>query len=95
MTDEMLRAVLEAGGAKADKDGWSALPDGRLVTLYAAHDGVGLTVAKVEAVKLTGRILSARSVKGEVFLLSFEDLFAAALDRGNESPSGRKAGFLG
>jgi phytoene dehydrogenase-like protein len=95
MTDEMLRAVLETGGAKADKDGWSALPDGRLMTLYAAHGGVGLTVAKVEAVKVTGRLASARTVKGEIFVLSFDDLFAAALDRGSESPAGRKAGFLG
>ena len=95
MTDEMFRAVLETAGAKTDKDGWSALPEGRLMTLYAAHDGVQLTVAKVEAMKTSARVVWARSNKGETNLVSLDDLFAAALDRGNEATAGRKAGFLG
>ncbi len=95
MTDEMFRAVLETGGAKNDKDGWSALPEGRLMTLYAAHNGVQLTIAKVEAVKTNHRTMWARSQKGEVFVVDLDDLFAAALDRGNEAAAGRKAGFLG
>lgn len=95
MTDEMFRAVLETAAAKTDKDGWSALPEGRLMTLYAGHDGVQLTVAKVEAVKASGRVLWARSNKGETYVVSLDDLFAAALDRGNDTAAGRKAGFLG
>jgi hypothetical protein len=94
MTDEMLRAVLETATAK-DKDGWSALPEGRLLTLYAAHAGVALTVAKVEAVKVSQRIVWARSAKGETSVLNLDDLFAAAVDRGNDPQAGRKAGFLG
>ncbi len=95
MTEEMLHAVLETAGAKADKDGWSALPEGRLMTLYAAHGGVPLTMAKVEAVKVSQRVVWARTSKGETYLVSVEDLFAAALDRGHEAQAGRKAGFLG
>jgi hypothetical protein len=96
MTDEMFRAVLETASAKADKDGWSALPEGRLLTLYAAHQGVPLTVAKVEAMKMSQRTVWARTPKGETFVVSLDDLFAAALDRGTDAATGgRKAGFLG
>jgi hypothetical protein len=95
MTDEMLHAVLETAGAKVDKNGWSTLPEGRLMTLYAAHAGVPLTISKVEAVKVSQRITWARSSKGETYVLGLEDLFAAALDRGHEQQLGRKAGFLG
>jgi len=96
MTDEMFRAVLETAGAKNDKDGWSALGEGRLMTLYASHNGVPLTVSKVEAVKTSQRVVWARSSKGETYVLSLDDMFAAALDRGTEgAAAGRKAGFLG
>ena len=96
MTDEMLHAVLETAGAKIDKDGWSALPEGRLLTLYAAHAGVPLTMAKIEAIKSNQRLAWARSSKGETYVLNLDDLFAAAMDRGHEPQGGgRKAGFLG
>jgi hypothetical protein len=95
MTDEMLHAVLETAGAKLDKEGWSTLPEGRLMTLYAAHGGVPLTISKVEAVKVSQRVAWARSSKGETYLIHVDDLFAAAMDRGHEPQAGRKAGFLG
>jgi hypothetical protein len=95
MTEELLHAVLETSGAKADKDGWSALPEGRMMTLHAAHAGVPLTMGKIDAIKVSQRIVWARSAKGDTYVLSLEDLFAAALDRGHEAQAGRKAGFLG
>ena len=95
MTEEMFRAVLETANVKSDKDGWATLPEGRLMTLYAAHNGVQLTVAKVEALRTAQGIVRARSSKGEVFLLNLDDLFAAALDGGADAAAGRKAGFLG
>lgn len=95
MTDEMFRAVLETASAKDDKDGWSALPEGRTMTLHAAHDGVQLAISKVEAVKVAQRVVWARSAKGETFVVSLDDLFAAAIDRSKEASAGRKAGFLG
>ena len=95
MSEEMLKAVLEAAQAKTDKDGWAILPDGRFLTLYAAHNGAPLTVAKVEAIRVVHGIVRARSAKGQMFLLAQTDVFAAALDGGAETPGGRKAGFLG
>jgi hypothetical protein len=97
MTEEILRAALEVAEATTDKDGWAELPDGRTMTLYAAHEGVALNVAKVEALKIAHGLLRARSVKGETFLLALKDVFAVALDGGIGGKSGqsRKAGFLG
>jgi hypothetical protein len=94
MTEEMLKAVLETAQAKIDKDGASALPEGRTMTLYAAHDGVSLTVSKVESVRVAQGIVRARNAKGETFVLAATDLFAAAIDAGSESATARKAGFL-
>ncbi len=95
MTDEMLHAVLETATAKVDKDGWSVLPDGRLMTLYASHGGVALTMGKIEAIKTSQRVLWARNAKGETYVTSLDALFAASVDRGNDPQTARKAGFLG
>jgi len=94
MTEEMLKTVLETAHAKTDKDGASILPEGRSMTLYAAHDGVALTVSKIEAVRISHGIVRARNLKGETFVLATDDLFAAAIDAGSEVLAGRKAGFL-
>ncbi|HVY48485.1 MAG TPA: hypothetical protein VHB21_21500 [Minicystis sp.] len=95
MSDELLRNVLEAVQGKPDKDGWVTFPEGRLLTLYAGHDGVPLTIQKVEAVRIAHNLVRARNVKGEHFLLALADVFAAALDAGTEAATARKAGFLG
>jgi hypothetical protein len=95
MTDEMLRGVLDAAQAKTDKDGWEALPEGRTITLYTAHDGVSLNVGKVESVRIGSGVLRARTTKGEVFFLALGEVFAAAIDGAGTASSGRKAGFLG
>ena len=92
MTQEHLSAILEVISAKAEKDGWSILPDGRGLTLYAAHDGVQLTVARVEAVGVKAGLLRARTNKGELYLLALEDLFAAAAEAA--PTQARKAGFV-
>jgi hypothetical protein len=94
MNQDMLKAVLATAETR-EENGWSTLPAGRTLSLYAAHDGVSLTVQKVEAVRATQGMVHARNNKGETFLLSLEDLFAAAFDAGAESKAARKAGFLG
>ena len=66
-------------------------PDGRTSTLYAAHQGVPLTVPRVEAVTSKGGLVRARTAKGELYLLSLEDLFAAAAE--GTATQTRKAGF--
>jgi hypothetical protein len=95
MTDEMLRGVLDAAQASTNTDGWEALPEGRTITLYAAQEGVSLTVAKVECVRTASGVLRARTTKGEVFFLPLAQIFAAAIDGGSTTAAGRKAGFLG
>ena len=95
MTEDMLRAVLDTAQAKSEKDGGSSLPEGRHLTFYCAHNGVPLTVSKVEHVRLTQGVVRARNGKGETFLLALEDLFSAAVDGGSEAAAARKAGFLG
>ena len=95
MTEDMFRVVLETANAKSDNDGWATLPEGRLMTIYAGHNGVQLTVAKIEALKSSSGILKARTSKGDVFVLHIDDIFATAVDAGSESAAARKAGFLG
>ena len=86
--------VREAAAAtKPDAEGWSRLPEGRTLSLYAAHDGVPLSVSRVEAVAVRGTLVRARTAKGETYLLSLDDLFAAATD--GAGPTARKAGFVG
>jgi hypothetical protein len=93
MTEEMLKAVLETAQAKTDKD-WTVVPEGRLVTLYASHDGVGLTVAKVERLRIAHGMVRAQNAKSETYFVALADLFAAAVE-GTDTPNARKAGFLG
>ena len=95
MTEDMFRVVLETANAKSDKDGWSTLPEGRLMTIYAAHNGVALTVAKVDGVRSVGGVLKVRTLKGDMFILHIDDIFATALDGGSDAAAARKAGFLG
>jgi hypothetical protein len=95
MAEEMLKAVLETAQAKTDGAGATALPEGRSMTLYAAHDGVSLSVGKIESVRLGHGIVRAKNAKGEIFVLAMDDLFAAMVEPGSDAPVGRKAGFLG
>lgn len=93
MTHDMLRTVLDTANAK-ETDGWQMPADGRQLSLYAAHDGVPLTVQKIEAVKLAHGVLHARNARGEVFMLALEDVFAVAFDAGAALKATRTAGFL-
>lgn len=92
MTKEQLAAVLEVAAAKLDGDGWSKLPEGRTMTLYAAHDGVQLVIPRVEAIAATGDLVKARTAKQEVYLVALSDLFAASTEAAN-APA-RRAGFI-
>jgi hypothetical protein len=95
MTEDMLRTVLDSSNGKMESEGWHRLPEHQLLTMYAAHDGVQLTVAKVEAVRVDKNVVRARTTRGETFFLALEDLFAVAVDGNPQQPTGRKAGFLG
>ncbi|HMI83230.1 MAG TPA: hypothetical protein VK550_04000 [Polyangiaceae bacterium] len=92
MTQEHLAAILELISAKSDKDGWSTFPDGRGLTLYAANNGVQLTVARVEGILVKAGLLRARTARGEIYMLALEDIFAAAAEAA--AVNVRKAGFV-
>ena len=94
MTGEHLEAILKVAGAKADKEGWHALPEGSTMSMHVAHDGVGMTVSRVEAVRVDGELVFARNPKRETFGFARGDVFAVALE--GESSGGkvtRRAGF--
>ncbi len=96
MIEEILKAALDGAEATTDKDGWAELPEGRTLTLYAAHEGVSLNVAKVESLKVSTGLVRARSIKGDTFLLPLKNIFAVALEGASKSGThGRRAGFLG
>jgi hypothetical protein len=94
MTGEHLDAILKVAGAKADKEGWSALPEGNAMTLHVAHDGASMTVPRIDAVKQDGELVYARNPRRELFVVVRTDVFAVALE--GESAVGkvvRRAGF--
>jgi hypothetical protein len=92
MVGEQLQAIFKNAQVKADKDGFSCLPEGTTATLHAANSGVGLTVSRVEAVKLEGLLVTARTAKRETYILHVADVFAVALEGAGNGPV-RRAGF--
>lgn len=62
-----------------------------MLTLHVSHDGVGLTVGRVAALKLEGELVLARNTKGDQYVLSLDDLFAASVEGPKERS--RQAGF--
>ncbi len=92
MTAEQLDAILKELGAKPDKDGFVAMPEGALLTLHVAHDGVSLAVTRVEAVRFESGIVYARTPRREVHAFAREDVYAVASDGGG-SQTTRRPGF--
>jgi len=91
MTQDQLAAVLKASGAKPGQDGYHVLPDGATLTLYLASGGVRLDVAKIDAIKVDGDAVQARTLKKELFFISAKDVFGAAVDTSEKQT--RRAGF--
>jgi hypothetical protein len=95
MTESMLDAVLKKAECEKDDKGVSRLPDGRTLTLYVAHEGTQLSVGKVVALRCDDALIETTDAKGETFLLSREDLFAASVAGAGKDADARKAGFIG
>jgi hypothetical protein len=93
MTGDHLEAILKVAGAKSEKDGWQTLPDGATLTLHIAHDGAGMTVSRVEAIKQDGELVYARNPKRELFALARVDVYAVALEGESAGKVVRRAGF--
>ncbi|MEM1032013.1 MAG: hypothetical protein AAGN82_16815 [Myxococcota bacterium] len=93
MTDEMFDAILRK--AECEKKGDHAvLPEGRTLSLYVAHGGSSLTVSRIVEVTRDGELVEARNAKGELFILTRSDVFAASVVGGSKDGPSRKAGFL-
>jgi hypothetical protein len=94
MTGEHLEAILKTAGAKSEKDGWHTLPDGATMSLHVAHDGAGMTISRIEALRSDGELLFARNSKRELFAVVRSDVYAVAFE--GEAQAGkvvRRAGF--
>lgn len=94
MTGDHLDSILKAAGARADKEGWVALPEGGAMTLHVAHDGASMTVPRVEALRQDGELVFARNAKRNLFVVVRSDVYAVALE--GEASVGRavrRAGF--
>jgi hypothetical protein len=48
-------------------------------------------VSRIEAVRVDGSLVAARTVRGEEYLLALEDLFAGAVEP--QAQGARRAGF--
>lgn len=93
MSIDHLQALLKAAGASAGDDGFQQVPEGRLMTLYVASSGgSGFTINRVEAVRTEGDLLHARTVKGELFIVSLSSAYAGAVE--GPTAASRKAGFV-
>jgi hypothetical protein len=92
MATDLFQTVLQSAQAKAEKDGYHVLPEGATMTFYVAKNGASMTVARVEAVKLEGNLVFARTTKRETFVMWREDVFAAACEGALGQPA-RRAGF--
>jgi hypothetical protein len=94
MTGEHLDAILKVAGAKTDRDGWQALPEGNAMTLHVAHDGASMTVSRIDMIKQDGELIYARNPRRELFVVVRSDVFAVALEgEPNAAKVSRRAGF--
>jgi hypothetical protein len=94
VTPEQLQEILQLCEATAaDERGFRELPQKTTLTFYVAKDSVGLTVANVEALALRGHHAQARTTKGDLYVLSIEDVFACNIEGRAQPKSARRAGF--
>lgn len=92
MTQDQLEAALKQLSAKLDKEGWWATPEGSLLTVHVAHDGASLSVSRVEALRVDGVIVTARTPRREMHAFVRDDVFALASDGGGAEKT-RRPGF--
>lgn len=94
MSPEHLHEILElCDASKPDERGFRELPQKASLTLYLSNGGVGLTVSEVEALASRGHHVQARTKKGDLYVLSLEDVFAINVEGRAQPKSARRAGF--
>ncbi len=94
MSPEHLQDIFELCDASTPHErGFRELPQKTTLTLYLAKDSVGLTVNSVEAIAVRGHHVQARTTKGDLYILSLEDVFAANIEGRAKPKTERRAGF--
>jgi hypothetical protein len=83
--------ICEAG--TPDDRGLRELPPKTTLTLYLAKNGVGLTVPAIEAIAVRGHQVHARTMKGDLYIVTLDEIFAANIEGRAQSKSKRTAGF--
>jgi hypothetical protein len=79
--------------SNADANGFRELPQKTTLTLYLSKNSVGLTVSGIEAIAVRGHHAQARTQKGDLYVVSLDDVFAANIEGRAQSKSARRAGF--
>lgn len=94
MSPEDINEILKTCEAtNADERGFRELPQKTTINLYIAKNSVGLTVTGVEAMAVRGHHLQARTQKGDLYVVSIDDVFAVNIEGRAQSKSNRRAGF--
>ena len=91
MNQTQLESFLFSASAFRSEHGWIEVPEHRHITLHVSHNGVGLTVSKVETVSVRDEVVRVQTRKGERYQLLLDDVFAAAMEAPQDGE--RKAGF--
>ena len=87
----LLQALLEVADANKVEGGWTSLGQYTL-TLHAASSGAQLSFAKIDAVKIAGPLVYAKSARGETHVVLLENVCGGTIEPSRET--GRKAGFV-
>jgi hypothetical protein len=93
MTREELDEILKGLQTKTVKDEFVPSADATL-SLYAAQNGGSLSVSKIEALRMSGNVLFARTVKKETFAIPLAHVFGIAMDAAPGGGSRKPAGFV-
>jgi hypothetical protein len=82
---------MKVADAKKGPEGWQVMPEGRHLTLHVASGTAGLTIGRVERVRVADGIPQARTTKDEVYVVALDQVYAGAAEAPQKGA--RKAGF--
>lgn len=88
-----IEAVLKLASATYGDEGWREVAEGKTISFYVGHAGSTLNIQRTVAVRVDGPLVHARTSRGELYVVTLEDLFAGVVE--GSAQSSRKAGFVG
>jgi hypothetical protein len=93
MTREELDEIFKGLQIKSQKEEFLPPADASF-SLYAGQHGASLSVSKIEALRIVGAVLFARTSKKETFAIPLALVFAIAMDAAPGSAARKPAGFV-